>query len=91
MACPLATLYSSPTLDVLALSVLMLDDIFEGSTVSCGGVTIDLYITSHPDSLSRGATFEIPSGASALVSKSMFKLGRRTLINLSSNPPSGLG
>ena len=75
IACPLATSYSSPARDASVLLVPMLDNISDGNTVSHAPEEAMISINSHPVSLSRGATMDIPSGTSALVSQSMFNRG----------------
>ena len=89
IACPLATSYSSPALDASVLSVLMLDNVLEGSTVSHAPESTVISISSHPDSLSLGAMIDIPPGASALVRRSISSLGRSAFISLLPNPIGG--
>ena len=84
--CPSATSYSSPALDASVLSVLMLDNILDGSTVSHAPESTVVSINSHPDSLSLGAMIDIPPGASALVRRSRSSRGRRAFISLFPNP-----
>ena len=67
----------------------MLDNILDGSTVSQAPESTVISIHSHPDSLSRGATIDIPIGASALVSRSRSSRGRSAFINLFPNPLAG--
>ena len=67
----------------------MLDNILDGSTVSHAPESTVISISSHPDSLSRGATIDMPIGASALVSTPRSIRGRKTLINLFLNQLTG--
>ena len=69
----------------------MLDNILDGNIVSHAPESIVISINTHPDSFSRGATMDIPTWASALVSKSRFNRGFEAFVNVLPIPPVGLG